>query len=448
MKKIKIMLILLFGLFPNLNISANTEQINGSNWMSAVDGSIPINELTLPGAHDAASYRLNGEGITNLYGITQDSPISSVSWKWGGKKYTDIGLLEMGARYFDIRYGLYDNPEKTSNFRNIQEEASSHLLTVHNTFDCEYRYDEGWFGIDLHKKITNETLMKWVKDFLEKNDKETIIFDISADDGSDNAEVIEWYSKFYKAQVEQPDDNYPTIYFGDHVPTLDEARGKLVILTSNPNDLYKYAFDNTKKQQKWFFNAPYGVADDKNKTYTFVYRTHLNSVDDKRMYSVFKENKYEKFNIFTGSDQKWEYVKNTLDQTNKVIVDEKRNSYNAFMLTYTSANNITSGDVSGTPWEFAEDINPKVLDYFNGLKPLSGSYGYIAMDWMTPDLAKAIYSVNIDQKKYNITNVGLTVSSQNKYTVIIEITSVFLLGAVTVIVIAKRKKLKKSKKTI
>lgn len=450
MKRIKRILIvlLLVILFPSSNIIAST--INGSNWMSAVDGSIPINELTLPGAHDAASYRLNGEGFTNLYGITQDSPISTVSWEWGGKRYTDIGLLEMGTRYFDIRYGLYDNPEKTNDFRNIQQEASSHLLTVHNTFDCEYRYDEGWFGIDLHKKVTNETLMKWVKDFLEKNKKETVIFDIAADDGSDNDEVIEWYSKFYQAQVEHPDDNYPTIYFGDHIPTLDEARGKLVILTSNPNDLYKYAFYNTEKQQKWYFNAPYAVADDKNRTYTFAYRTNddYEKSDDKRHYSVFKENKYKNLNIFTGSDQKWEYVKNTLDQTNKVIVDEKKNNYNAFMLTYTSANNITSGDAAGTPWEFAEDVNPKVLSYFKSLKPLSGSYGYIAMDWMTPELAKAIYSVNIDQNQYSIANVGLTVSSQNKYTTIIEIAFILsIIIVVTIIVIKKKKTKTKRKKT-
>lgn len=446
MKKIFKKLLFITLLFASLNVNAATKSINGKNWMSAVDGSIPINELTLPGVHDAASFRLNGEAFTNLYGITQDSPIGTVSWKWGGKTYTDVGLLDMGVRYFDIRYGLYDNPEKTSGYRNAQEKASSHLLTVHNTFDCEYRYDEGLFGIDLHKKTTNEVLMKWVKTFLEKNKNETVIFAISADDGSDNKTVMEYYSQFYQAQIEKPDSNYPTIYYGDHVPTLDEARGKLVIFAADATEEYKYVFkDDENKKQRWFFYEPYAYANKDEKTYTLAFKSNKTGSDDTRYYSIYKQNKYDDFNAFSGSDDKWEYIENTLNQTNNLIMSQKQYSFNAFMLNYTSANNITEGDLFGNPWEFAEDINPKVLKYFKAVKPLTGSYGYILMDWMDPDLAKAIYSVNIDQNEYNITNVGLTLVEGSSLTLIIEIA--FIIALIVVITIIIIKKAKNNKKT-
>lgn len=446
MKKIFKKLLFITLLFATLNVNAATKSINGKNWMSAVDGSIPINELTLPGVHDAASFRLNGEAFTNLYGITQDSPIGTVSWKWGGKTYTDVGLLDMGVRYFDIRYGLYDNPEKTSGYRNAQDEASSHLLTVHNTFDCEYRYDEGWFGIDLHKKTTNEVLMKWVKTFLDTNKDETVIFAISADDGSDNDKVKELYSRFYQAQIENPDPNYPTIYYGDHVPTLDEVRGKLVIFAADATEKHKYVFQNDpKKKQRWFFYEPYAYANEEEKTYTLAFKSNKTGSDDTRHYSIYKQNKYDDLNIFTGSNDKWEYVENTLNQTNNLIMSQKQYSFNAFMLNYTSANNITDVDLFGNPWEFAEDINPKVLNYFKSLKPLTGSYGYILMDWMDPDLAKAIYSVNIDQNEYNITNVGLTLVEGSSLTLIIEIA--FIIALIVVITIIIIKKAKNNKKT-
>ena len=450
MKKLKKLLItlLLILLLPSSNVLAGTKQVNGSNWMSAVDENTPINEITLPGAHDAASFRLNGEAFTNLYGITQDSPIGSVSWKWAGKTYTDIGLLEMGARYFDIRYGIYDEPEKTSGFRNEQEKASSQLLTVHHSFDCVYRYDEGFLGVDLHKKVTNEVLMKWVKTFLDKHPSETVIFDISTDEADtfkDEA-ARELFSIFYKEQVEHPDlDHYPEIYVGDHIPTLKEAKGKLVILTDNPDLRYEYAWeDDPEKKERWFFYSPYATANETDKTYTNSYRSNSYNKKDYRNYSVFKQNKYEKFSWTDGSNEKLLYIQNTLNQTKELIEKEKNKQFNAIMLNYTSANNITDADIFGNPWEFAEDINPKVLSFFKSAKPLSGPYGYIAMDWMTPELAKAIYSVNIDQNEYSITNVGLSVSSQNKYSVIIEIIFILLLLIIGTIIVIKKVKSKKN----
>ena len=443
-KKVFFILLLLLLFLANSSVFADTKQINGSNWMSAVDENTLINEITLPGAHDAASFRLNGEAFTNLYGITQDSPIGSVSWKWAGKTYTDIGLLEMGARYFDIRYGLYDEPEKTSGFRNEQERVSSQLLTVHNSFDCVYRYDEGFLGVDLHKKVTNEVLMKWVKTFLDNNPSETVIFDISADEGNSSKDesVRELYSIFYKEQAEHPDlDHYPKIYIGDHIPTLKEARGKLVILTDKVDLRYEYAFeDEPEKKERWFFYSSYATANETDKTYTEAFRSNTSDARDYRNYSIFKQNKYDNFSWTDGSNEKLEYIQNTLFQTKDLIEKEKGENFNAIMLNYTSANNISDVDLFGNPWEFAEDINPKVLSFFKNATPLSGPYGYIAMDWMTPELSKAIYSVNINQNEYNITNVGLTVSSQNKYAVIIEIAFiVVLIIVVTVIVIKKRK---------
>ena len=67
------------------------------------------------------------------------------------------------------------------------------------------------------------------------------------------------------------------------------------------------------------------------------------------------------------------------------------------MLLYTSANNITTGDLSGSPAQFAAELNDSVEDYINNNR--DRYYGIVAMDFVdstltSKNVSRAIWSSN------------------------------------------------------
>ena len=60
-----------------------------SNWMSNINDEVLVNEVVIPGSHDAGTYKMNWLGETQQFDIDKQ--------------------LEMGVRYFDIRVNKIDD---------------------------------------------------------------------------------------------------------------------------------------------------------------------------------------------------------------------------------------------------------------------------------------------------------------------------------------------------
>ena len=320
----------------NLKVKRNTTgtkvnpmNIDSRNWMSSIYDNVKITALNIPGCHDAGMNHsvVYPDKIGDTFVNTQKHPIGSYwiynhsirletfSTKSDGQN--EKGLLDMGYRYFDIRYGVIDKDDDPYGLR-----------IVHNSIPAVYWTDE-ILGVPEFKWLTNDVLMKWIKDFLDANPSETVILDCSANDNGDDAETEKRMTEFFKFIANNPNNGkYPNIYIGDHVPTLGECRGKIVLLTDgiSTNDL--------KIGNKYFgFKNAGGVGDKNNKT------TGKMEIDEKlskeMKYEVYKNNQWD--GVF--NEEKWEWVSNGLRDSQGILDKSAQEKVDPFVLIYSSANN-------------------------------------------------------------------------------------------------------------
>lgn len=162
----------------------NKEIINGSNWMSATDGTIPITALNIPGTHDSSTKYC----IFSLFSQTQSLTIEE--------------QLYAGVRYFDMRFSLKNNE----------------FICAHSISDC--KISGGLFA----KKLRAEDTIEICKDFLKKNPDETILFQLKENYTSSGDLFFEL---FYEKYIRNDENSW---FLENRIPCLDEVRGKIMLL--------------------------------------------------------------------------------------------------------------------------------------------------------------------------------------------------------------------------
>ena len=380
--------------------AVSVKEISPKNWMKYLKDDIKLTELNIPGAHDAAMVHSTAVFPASAFTLTQAYHIGRQTWSDSGafrndKQVSEDGLLERGVRYLDIRYGFTGGDRKHSDITN----ASRRLKLVHGGFTAECKTSENALGIANYDKVTNEKLMKWLKTFLTENPSETVILDISTDDSKENNPRAEAYAyDFYKQQAENPNPKYPQIYVGDHVPTLGEARGKLVILTDiNANHYWNdmgvkgksssdfSVYKNGSKTGDWAFKNVCTKGDNDKKTFGLAVK------DDKKKYAIYKDNYWEDDNLLFSD--KWKWVRNGLNDAESIMKKEKNSGCNAFMLNYASSNTVKS--LTG-PKMYAIQINPRISKYIQK-GGQSKFYGVIAMDFGSNSGFRIIFETNFNR---------------------------------------------------
>lgn len=162
--------------------------IDGPCWMSHVDDNKYLDELSIPGTHDSSTCSVDNdtEPQTSLVKCQQD--------------YIPTQLLE-GIRYFDIRLGgnnEHDDPGIVHG-RGYLFKKDGHYMQLSDVI--------GYF-----------------KTFLNEHSSEALIMLVSR--GNNEATDESATTAFAKVL----DDNPNLFYTSSHVPTLGEARGKIVLL--------------------------------------------------------------------------------------------------------------------------------------------------------------------------------------------------------------------------
>ena len=162
--------------------------VDGPCWMSHVDGSKYLDELSIPGTHDSGTCSVDNdtEPQTSLAKCQQD--------------YIPTQLLE-GIRYFDIRLGK--NNENG-------DPGIDHGI-------CYLLKKDGGF-------IHLSDVIGYFKTFLNENPSEALIMLVSR--GNDEATDDSVTTAFANVM----DNNSDLFYTSSHVPTLNEVRGKIVLL--------------------------------------------------------------------------------------------------------------------------------------------------------------------------------------------------------------------------
>jgi len=147
----------------------------GNDWMSSLDGTLPLSRISIPGTHDAGA---------------RFEPLAGTS------KCQDLTItrqLEAGVRFLDIR--------------------CRHQNDLFNIYHGPV--DQG---------ATYASVLTEVSDFLRANPRETVIMSVKEEGSSSGA------TRSFEATF----DSYVSLnpgkwWMGEGIPTLEEVRGKIVL---------------------------------------------------------------------------------------------------------------------------------------------------------------------------------------------------------------------------
>ena len=341
--------------------------VDGPCWMSHVDGSKYLDELSIPGTHDSGTCSVDNdtEPQTSLAKCQQD--------------YIPTQLLE-GIRYFDIRLGKNDK--------------------------------NGDPGIDhgicyLHKKdgdfMQLSDVIGYFKTFLNEHPSEALIMLVSR--GNDEATDESVTTAFANVMG----NNSDLFYTSSHVPTLNEVRGKIVLLrrfklAGDSVDGHTWGLDLTEWDDK--------IKAHSGKSMCLVQDARgfeaAGETGDKEPYctKVYAQDKYK----LTGTD-KLSWVDNALKETsgrtrNEVDVEDDNGAKEKVLercwsINYTSCTGLSHG---GNPFTSARVVNEHLYKspYINpsGIEDTKSDYlkhiGIIASDFVDAALARSIYQRNYD----------------------------------------------------
>ena len=158
------------------------------NWMSQLDDSLRLNEIAIPGTHDSGTQYVQ----LAYFSKCQASDIAA--------------QLADGYRYLDIRLGAAEG-----------KDGAQTLFFYHGFCRCRTGF------LPWAAPLTLADALEDCYAFLTQNPTETILFIVKQEQGSD---TVLLQTLLDEAVRKEPDK----WLFTDSLPTLGEARGKLVLL--------------------------------------------------------------------------------------------------------------------------------------------------------------------------------------------------------------------------
>ncbi len=220
------------------------ENVNSRNWMSGVSGERRLNEINIPGTHDAAmnvpkSAESLFEDSGSIFGGAEDA---KTQWRYIDEQMND------GFRYFDLR--LNNKYQKRHNsfyefFTIDYRDDGRNLWLVHgcNAKGGTY-YAQDHDGND----TSFDEVLEWAKDFLRKHPTETIILSLRPETQWEDQWDTIWLRakkilKQFSTEI-NPSTGKPYLYMEDGVfgkaytyyPKLKDVRGQVFIRVNKDRD--------------------------------------------------------------------------------------------------------------------------------------------------------------------------------------------------------------------
>ena len=302
--------------FLPLTETVDTTPVEGSaDWMKELDGELPLNQIVLPGSHDSATQYVQLAFFSKCQALSIEEQ------------------LEAGCRYLDIRLGV-DGHNDT-------------FKLMHGFTNCR---TSPFNPVD---ELYLDDLLDDCYAFLKKHPTETVVFAVKQEHGKDSVAVFESMLNSY---IREDADMW---LLTDSIPTLDEARGKLVLMR-------RYEDEGGLEARS---GIPLIWADQKG-----AKDTRPNVVAEKNdFYTLYVQDRFE-----YDTEAKWEAF------TKGMAMAEKRAKDGDVILSFLS----TKGSLTyGHPRQFANVLNPRLAE-------LDSLSGWVVVDFLSPKLAETIYSHN------------------------------------------------------
>ncbi|MEO5916656.1 MAG: phosphatidylinositol-specific phospholipase C domain-containing protein [Luteolibacter sp.] len=271
----------------------------GNNWMSSLNGTLPISQYSIPGTHDSGA---------------RYEPVSGTA---KCQILTIAAQLDAGVRFLDIRCRHQNN-----------------LFVIHHG--------------SVYQNINFSDVLNDVIGFLSANPRETVIMSVKEEYDADN--VTRTFEATFDSYVSQNPSKW---LLGANVPTLDAARGKIILFRR---------FGAT--------STPKGV--------------DASNWPDNTSFSTGGTLRVQDSYVVPDNDAKWASI--------QAILNEAR--YGGPNTLYVNFSSGYKSGLFGIPsiTTVSNNINPRLTTFFTA-NP-SGRFGAILMDFVDATRAALIYNTN------------------------------------------------------
>lgn len=156
----------------------------GENWMEVIPENKRISEINIPGTHDSGSKNVEKDKIDKYQ--CQSLSISE--------------QMKIGVRYFDLRCVA-------------RKDRGDAQYINHGSVPC--------FN-DAGKELTLDEIIKEGRQFLKRNPRETLIYQIkNEDNGSNDERICNYLGQYIKNGL---------FWSKSYIPRLSEVRGRIVLV--------------------------------------------------------------------------------------------------------------------------------------------------------------------------------------------------------------------------
>lgn len=312
------------------------------DWMAGIPDDALVSSINIPGTHDTGTASVN-------FDASGQASLSSCQKYYYGEQ------LNVGARSFDVRCDAGSDDPSLDDIKIVH---GSSLVVCH----------------ERGTNFTSLTLKSLLDDsirFLQNHSSETIILTVKRDAGSEIG-LAKALGKFIEK-------NKKYFWLGDTIPTMGEARGKIILFRRYSAD-YNYKGDGVELQ--WF--GPDLTSWDDHSYSDYKYAIPIYN-DGRR--SVYVQDAFNE-----GSSSKLDFIKGTLRQTTGADKSHEIPG-NAWVYNYTSC-------AGGFPLGLTRDINPWLYSgdgssYFDNRR-----VGMVMLNFIDCQMSRLVYETNFNKGSF------------------------------------------------
>ena len=318
-----------------------------TNWMKDIPNDVSLSSVNIPGTHD-----------TGTASVWEDD-WAQFSWTSCQKLYYGE-QLNVGVRSFDIRC----NAKK-------DDASPSDVMIVHGgeTSQCGNRDDTD---------LTLEDIFDDSVRFLKKHSSESIVMMVKSDAGSTTG-LVHAVSEFIK-------DNKNYVYTGGGIPSMGEARGKIVFIRRYKIEKTKYDPAADGVNADWL-----GIDLSDWDTHDYSDYKYAIEIYNEDNVSVYVQDAYKE-----AAADKCEYIEGTMKQTVGENSSAPEIPSDAWIYNYTST---TGGFGIATPLSQTLGINPWLYDDEIGCID-NRRLGMVMLNFVDAPMARLIYETNFKEGKF------------------------------------------------
>ena len=356
-------------------------KLKGSDWMSLISDDRQLNEINIPGSHDAAMWNPKHSGFLGLfttkYAKTQGQTINE--------------QMLFGNRIFDVRMASKIDVDKEQNDAYCVHGKKENAFLDFRFYNIKRT---GFWSGDEYYMVSD--VLNDMSVFLQAHPTETILLELGYE--SDSSDEDATYSRAqnllnqYRDKI-NPATGKPFIYTQNgsqkitSMPKMGDVRGQIVILSKNTAKL-GYGIQ---------YSAGNGYTSADVAGVPFTFENH---------YEADRTHKWDYVNAFYGLSDKrtieaWPadddtkaYQKEEIAPSNDGIPKDVTYHTNKGHIICTSSNVAWAGwkKLGDSPKDVADYVNPKF--YTDTFISRGTLYGWIYSDFTTAEYAKLIYLAN------------------------------------------------------